>query len=202
MNDVKVLCLLSSPRDNGNSSKLKEYIERHKYHSQLSVEYIELQKKNIQSCNSCYFCSQKGSCVISDDVEAIVEQMKKADVIIFAPVVYAFGTNTKMQAFLERAGYGYLRTQGRPLRDKFAIITAIGRRYGHESTATQIMENILLNEMIILGSGFLPLFHGTTFPGNIENDKEAIDAFEKSITRVVEYIQKQRGKIRDEYFVN
>ena len=65
----------------------------------------------------------------------------------------------------------------------------IGRRYGHSSVAAQIIMNILLNEMIIIGSGFLPLLHGQTFPGDIIEDKEGIESINNNITRLIKYCE-------------
>lgn len=49
--------------------------------------------------------------------------------------------------------------------------------------------------MIIVGSGFLPLFYGGTFPGDISKDTEARMALEKNIKRLIEWTKKNKEKL-------
>lgn len=90
---------------------------------------------------------------MKDDVHSIVQAMLDADGIIYAFPVHAFGVNSLMQTFLERAGVGYLRFE-RPLNGKLASVFVTGRRYSHELAWAQIVQNIMLNKMILVGSGF------------------------------------------------
>ncbi len=190
---LDVLFILGSHRMDGNSSRIKYLVEAKPYNELIEANYIMLKDKRLEICQSCYKCTKYGGCTISDDVGKIVEQMKISDIIIFVPVAYAFGSNSLFQIFLERAGFGYLRPQNRPLKNKIAMVAVIGRRYSHESIATQIINNILLNEMIIVGSGFLPLLHGEDFPGHIETDSEGIEAFHKNLQHAIEYCLEQKG---------
>lgn len=194
-NKPTLLFILGSHRAGGNIDKLQEIVDGHESRELFTPKFIKLRDKKIGYCRSCYKCTEVGSCVQDDDMEYIVAQMIESDVIVFVPVVYAFGTNSIFQTFLERAGYGYLRPQGRPLKHKLALVTVIGRRYSHEAVASQIISNILLNEMILIGSGFIPLLHGQTFPGEIQYDKEGIDSFNRSISYVVNYLYNQKGAL-------
>ncbi len=197
---VKVLFIMGSHRNNGNSELIKTMVEQHPNQKNIEAKYVFLKDYNIEDCNSCYKCTILGKCNLKDDVEVIVELMKDNDAIIFVPVVYGFGTGSILQKFIERAGYGYLRMQGRPLKDKIAGIAVIGRRYAHEAVAQQLIMNILLNDMIIYGSGFLPLLKGDSFPGNIMEDKEGVNEFDKMIDRIVEAAKK--GKNYDKNIVD
>lgn len=108
----------------------------------VGIESLYLLDKRIEHCKSCYKCSELNKCIIEDDVEEMVDKMKKADAIIYVPVIYAFSSGSIFQSFLERAGFGYLRLQDRPLRNKFATVIVIGRRYAHSLVATQVIMNI------------------------------------------------------------
>lgn len=190
MEKVKVLFILGSHRVNGNSKLIQDLVMDNPVHEKIDAKYIFLKDYKIDECNSCYQCSECGECVLNDDVRKIVDQMIESDVIIYVPVVYGFGLGSVMQKFIERTGYGFFRTHGRPLKNKIAGIVVIGRRYAHESVVQQCIMNIMLNEMILYGSGFLPLLKGDSFPGNIMNDHEGIDAFDKMLNRVVTAAQK------------
>lgn len=200
---VKIIFILGTHRTGGNSDVIKKLVEQHRFYKYIEPEYIYLRDRNIQTCMSCYKCTENGKCCINDDVEELVEIMKEKDSIIFVPVVYGFGTGTIFQSFIERMGYGYLRMQGRPLRDKIAGLAVIGRRYAHEAVANQLMMNILLNEMIIYGSGFIPLLHGKSFPGEIINDEEGIYSFNNMIERIIDAkLLKTEGGTSNENFTD
>jgi len=82
-----------------------------------------------------------------------------------------------------RTGYGHLRPLGRPLKAKVAGIMVVGRRYGHTSVYSQIVLNIMLNKMILAGSGFPALFMGML--GDAGKDVEAVKAMQQTLDRMV-----------------
>ncbi len=190
---MKVLFILGSHRKDGNTAQFVDIVKNHPMNNWFSPKFIWLADKEIKYCQSCYKCSTKMQCVLKDDVKEIVEEMKATDAIVYVPVIYAFAANSRFQAFLERVGYGFLRPQNRPLRNKLAIVVVIGRRYAHTSVASQVIMNILLNEMIIVGSGFLPLLYGQgKFPGNIGFDREGLESLYANIGRLIEWHNAKR----------
>lgn len=72
---------------------------------------------------------------------------------------------------------------GRPLKDKVASVIVIGRRYGHTAVYSQIVLNIMLNKMILAGSGFPVLFMGML--GQASEDIEALEALEETLNRMI-----------------
>ena len=195
MSKADILFILGSHRRKGNSEKILQIIKNHPQRDLFQPHFVFLADKKIENCRSCYQCSnpENKECIIDDDVHDIVNKMKTSDIIIYVPVIYAFSSSSIFQAFLERSGFGYLRPQGRPLRNKFASVVVVGRRYGHDMVASQVISNILLNQMIMVGSGFLPLMQGRTFPGEIEKDEEAIKALEDTITRLLDCYISTKG---------
>ncbi|QNU66263.1 flavodoxin family protein [Ruminiclostridium herbifermentans] len=192
---MNILVLIGSSRKNGNSSNIFEYLKNHELSNKYTIEGVYISDYKIENCKSCYMCD-KGTCVIDDDMPKIVDKMLKADAIIYLPVVYAFSTNSIMQKFLERCGFGFLRTKGRPLKDKLANVIAVGRRYAHLSVISQIFMNIYLNEMIILGSGFpLVVMCDGDFPGDAMLDEEGKNSINRCITRMVEYYYEKRQAV-------
>ncbi|WP_341659693.1 flavodoxin family protein [Vibrio sp.] len=178
---MKICVIVGSNRLHGISRQvcklIKQYIK-----GKAEVSYIYLSEKNIELCDGDNKCSHQ-PCSINDDMESIVREMFKADGIIYMPVMHAYGTNSRFQAFLERAGYGYFRPLDRPLKDKVASVIVIGRRYGHTSVYSQIVLNIMLNKMILAGSGFPVLFMGML--GQASDDLEALEALEETLDRMI-----------------
>jgi multimeric flavodoxin WrbA len=130
----------------------------------VEPEIVHLCDGRVDRCDSCYSCDEKRACWMGDDVAAVVQKMIFADGIVYAFPVHAFGVNSLMQEFLERAGVGYLRFS-RPLENKVAGIIVTGRRYAHEMAWAQVAMNVMLNRMVLVGSGF---------PGAIKNDGKAL----------------------------
>jgi hypothetical protein len=83
------------------------------------------------------------------------------------------------------------------------MVVVVGRRYAHTSVAAQVLMNILLNEMVVVGCGFLPLLHSYgAFPGDVTLDYEGIDSLQKSISRIVEWHHLVRGEKQYENIIN
>ncbi|WP_216196438.1 flavodoxin family protein [Polynucleobacter sp. UB-Tiil-W10] len=178
---VKVCVLVGSSRKNGLSSNVCAVLQDQFNAKGFSSNFVHLADKHIEYCDADNLC-QFAPCKVADDMPSILADMQEADGIIYMPVMHAFGTNSKFQAFLERVGYGYLRPLDRPLVDKIAAIIVVGRRYGHTAVYSQIMLNIMLNKMIMAGSGFPPLFFGML--GGAAADVEALEAVEQTVERM------------------
>lgn len=178
---MKICILVGSNRSHGISRQvcglIKQYIN-----GRAEVSFIFLAEKRIELCDADNNCASQ-QCALNDDMEGIIKQLVEADGIIYMPVMHAYGTNSRFQAFLERAGYGYFRPLGRPLKDKVASVVVIGRRYGHTAVYSQIVLNIMLNKMILAGSGFPVLFMGML--GQASDDLEALEALEETLNRMI-----------------
>jgi multimeric flavodoxin WrbA len=112
--------------------------------------------------------------------------MTAADGIVYVAPVHAFGLAHPMQIFLERAGVGYLRFR-RPLANKVGGVVVVGRRYSHAQVHAQLVNNVLLNRMILVGSGYPVLFAGGA-PGQALEDQEALAALTCLLDRMVSMI--------------
>jgi len=178
---MNVCVLVGSSRKNGLSSQICTLLRERFSAKGLTGNFIHLADRHIEFCDADNHC-QFSPCSVSDDMPNILAEMQIADGIIYMPVMHAFGTNSKFQAFLERAGYGYLRPLDRPLINKIAAIIVVGRRYGHTAVYSQIMLNIMLNKMIVAGSGFPALF--LSMLGGALDDVEAYEALEQTIDRM------------------
>lgn len=178
---MKVCVLVGSSRKNGLSNHICSILQDKFSNKGLIGKFIHLADTHIEFCDADNAC-QFSPCRVSDDIPRILAEMQSADGIIYMPVMHAFGTNSKFQAFLERVGYGYLRPLERPLEDKIAAIVVVGRRYGHTAVYSQIMLNIMLNKMIMAGSGFPALFLGML--GGVLDDTEALESLDQTVNRM------------------
>ncbi|MBU3082491.1 flavodoxin family protein [Acinetobacter baumannii] len=183
---MRICVLVGSSRKNGVSQQVCELI-RQLGENRFQCDFIYLSEYNIENCDQDNKCSYQ-PCQINDDTHLIVDRMLDSDAIIYMPVMHAYGTNSRFQSFLERVGYGFLRPLKRPLKDKVAGVVVVGRRYGHTNVYSQVVLNILLNKMILAGSGFPTTFYGML--GGATEDIEAIDSLQQMLNRMVEISNK------------
>ena len=98
----KVLILSTSPRKNGNSARLAQEFEKGATSASNECEIIYLCEKNINYCKGCFGCFKNHKCIINDDMNDILDKMKKSDVIVFATPVYYYEMSGQMKTFIDR----------------------------------------------------------------------------------------------------
>ena len=179
---MRLCIIVGSNRRNGLSAQVCRLIETH-MQGRAACDFVYLSEHEIQYCDADNKC-QNRVCQLPDSVNEIAGSMLRADGIIYMPVMHAYGTNSRFQAFLERVGYGFFRPLKRPLRDKVAGVVVVGRRYGHTSVYTQIVLNVLLNKMLLIGSGFPTTFFGML--GKATHDQEAMESLADMLDRMEE----------------
>lgn len=182
---INLLAVSASVRKGGNTDLVLEYVSRIVQRVDARLTTIHLRDHRITPCGRCGNCNDRSSpCRQTDDVADIVERMIQADGIIYATPVYGFGMSHLMQTFIERAGVGYLRFE-RPLHNKVGGAIITGRRYNHGHIYSQLASNMLLNRMILPGSGFPALLYGGK-PGEAMADEEGLDSVYRMTIRMVE----------------
>jgi len=82
---LKVLAIIGSPREKGNSYKVTQRIEKKmKELGGVEFEYLFLKDVNLEQCQGCFTCISKGEelCPLKDDRDKILEQMLASDGLI------------------------------------------------------------------------------------------------------------------------
>ncbi len=100
---MNILVLNGSPKgEKSNTLKItKAFLEglcSKQYHN---VNMVNISEKDIRGCFLCW-TKAPGRCVIKDDMEELLEQYIKADLLIWSFPLYYFGMPSKMKAFLDR----------------------------------------------------------------------------------------------------
>lgn len=117
----KVLVIAGSPRKNGNSDILCNAFMDGAREAGHTAEKIYLRDLNLGGCMACYGCRKLGRCVQKDDMEAVLDKMVAADVIVLATPVYFYSMSGQMKVFIDRTLPRY--TQIRQ-KDFYFIATA------------------------------------------------------------------------------
>ena len=98
----KVLIVSSSPRRDGNSDALCNQFLAGAKAAGHQVEKIFLRDYQIHYCLGCGVCNTSHICVQKDDMEALLNKMVSADVIVLATPVYFYTMNAQLKTFIDR----------------------------------------------------------------------------------------------------
>ena len=130
---------MGSPRLKGNTAELcKPFIDELRLHN-AEVQYITLSDKNISPCFGCYHCqdaADKYGCIQKDDMQAIVEMILWADILVFATPIYTWQATPPTKAIMDRM-YGLNKFYGSASRaslnknQAYALIATCGYDIGH-----------------------------------------------------------------------
>ena len=66
------------------------------------VSVIHTAQKRIEYCTGCFICKKTGQCVIEDDMQAILDEIKESDVVIFSFPVYCHAIPAALKVVIER----------------------------------------------------------------------------------------------------
>ena len=127
----KVLIISGSPRKGGNSDILCDRFREGAEAAGNTVEKVFLRSLKIGPCMACYGCRGKGVCVQKDDMEELLDQMVKADVLVLATPVYFYSMDGQLKTMIDRTLPRYTEIRD---KDVYFIATAAAGRRSMERT--------------------------------------------------------------------
>ena len=98
----RILVLSTSPRIGGNSETLADVFIKGAEEAGHETKKICLYYKKIEFCKGCLGCQTTGKCILRDDAERIIAQMKAMDVLVFATPIYFYEMSGQMKTLLDR----------------------------------------------------------------------------------------------------
>ncbi len=107
---MNVLVLVGSNRRNGNTDQMAELVKKHlqkeaeRQQTPLEVETIYLGKQNLQFCQGCRACYDRGEdrCPLKDDLLPLKAKMLAADGLLLASPVYVDDVSAVTKNFIDR----------------------------------------------------------------------------------------------------
>lgn len=99
---MKVLGLVGSPREGGNTEKLVNAILNGAIESGAETSFYNLAKLEISPCRGCMTCKTKGSCVIDDDMQKLYEEIQAADAVVLGSPIYMWEITAQTKLFVDR----------------------------------------------------------------------------------------------------
>ena len=124
---MNILVLNGSPRKQGNTKKMIEAFRQGAEAAGNQVEVVDVCHKNIAGCLACEYCHTKGkgACIQKDDMQAVYELLKEAEMIVLASPIYYHGITGQLKCAVDRL-YAAAYPSKPPHLTKTAMILSSG----------------------------------------------------------------------------
>lgn len=102
---MRIVTLLGSPRKNGNTAYVLNWVEQTLKGNAHSVERINVIDHRIEPCRECMQCRKDNSqyCVNKEDeADALLAKIAKADAVLIASPVFCWGFPSHLKALIDR----------------------------------------------------------------------------------------------------
>jgi multimeric flavodoxin WrbA len=172
---MKVVGFNGSPRKDGNTAILVNYVFEELRAEGIGTELLQLGGKDIHGCKACFKCfnNKNARCAVdSDYLNSCIEKIVEADGVIFASPTYFTDVTTEMKALIDRAGLVAKANDDMFKRKIGAAVVAV-RRAGSIHVFDSINHFFLISQMIVPGSIYWNMGFGLE-KGDVEKDSEGI----------------------------
>ncbi len=100
---MNIVVLNGSPRKGANTDTMCEVFADEARSCGHAVEVVPVGRMKIAGCLGCRYCfDHNGACVQKDDMAAAIEQLKGADMVVFASPIYWFDMTAQEKAAIDR----------------------------------------------------------------------------------------------------
>ena len=106
---MKIVALLGSPRTDKNSATIANRFTATAAQFGAEVSTFELNRLDYRGCQGCYACKKTlDHCVLQDDLTAILDAVRGADLLLLASPVYYGDVTAQLKGFIDRT-FCYLK---------------------------------------------------------------------------------------------
>lgn len=104
---MQALIIHGSRNPDGQTARAAEACAEGLRDQNVAVEKVFLPELSIERCRQCEangwgICRSEGRCIIDDDFEALCQQIRQADAVVWANPVYFSDLSESLRAFLDR----------------------------------------------------------------------------------------------------
>jgi multimeric flavodoxin WrbA len=101
---IKVLAFAGSPRRNGNSETLLDWVlAAMAIEPDVVIGKIPLTEANINPCKGCNACQKLNKCVQRDGMDIVHDKIIAADIIVLAAPIFCMGIAAQAKMLIDRA---------------------------------------------------------------------------------------------------
>ncbi|MBY8983140.1 MAG: flavodoxin family protein [Candidatus Lokiarchaeota archaeon] len=190
-----ILGINGSPHKDGNTSYALHYALSLLENAGFETEYITLADKKINFCKACLNC-RRGNCVHNDDMQFILDSMRRSSCIVLASPVFMGQITGQMKTMMDRTVV--LRIKGYEIGERFELSGKIGaciacggfRNGGQELTLQNMHTFFLQQDMHIISDG-PPFSHsGATIVGDTKDDTLGLQTINNLTKNIIKILNK------------
>jgi multimeric flavodoxin WrbA len=101
---IKILAFAGSPRRNGNSETLLDWVlGGMSTDKDVVIEKVALTDANINPCKGCNACEKLNKCVQRDGMDVYHDKIVDADIILLSSPIFCMGVASQVKALIDRA---------------------------------------------------------------------------------------------------
>jgi multimeric flavodoxin WrbA len=101
---IKVLAFAGSPRRNGNSETLLDWVlAAMAQDPDIVIEKVALTEANINPCRGCNACEKLNKCIQRDGMDTYHDRIVEADILLLSSPIYCMGIASQVKALIDRA---------------------------------------------------------------------------------------------------
>jgi len=98
-----IIGIAGSPRKKGNSSTLLEHVLKGaEGNGAQRLPTVHLEDLTFRECQNCGGCNDTGICVLKDDMTAVYDGLRKADIWVLSSPIYFDGISGQLKLFFDR----------------------------------------------------------------------------------------------------
>jgi multimeric flavodoxin WrbA len=160
--DMKAIGIVGSPRKNGNVATLVQTVLDGAREAGYQISRYNLNEMKYSGCQACDYCKANDHCCLEDDVSNLLNEMAKADAVVFGSPIYFYQFTGQFRLMEDRmyslidAGFNSRLKPGK----KAVIVTSQGdpNLASFEKAATELAGVLKLlgfevKEIIRMGNG-------------------------------------------------
>ena len=100
---MDILVITGSPRKNGNTEIMADAFAAAAKENGHRVTVRKLSEHRVAPCLACQYCfSHDGVCVQKDDMNALLQDLQQADLLVLASPIYWFDVTAQTKSFIDR----------------------------------------------------------------------------------------------------
>jgi multimeric flavodoxin WrbA len=100
---MKIICVLGSPREKGNSSAIVKKFCEAAGKKGADIESFSLNSLNFKGCQGCMACKERSDrCVVNDELKPVLDSIYETDILVLASPVYMGAVTGQLKCFLDR----------------------------------------------------------------------------------------------------
>jgi multimeric flavodoxin WrbA len=99
---LKVIALQGSPRKDGNTELLLDAAVRGAQEQGAEITVYRLNSLRLTPCQNCGGCDEAATCVIADDMQTILRDIRTTDRIILASPIFFFSVSAQTKIVIDR----------------------------------------------------------------------------------------------------